>query len=137
MIKYQVLGLINFFEDKIKLIRADYIFIVALVLLISAHIVTNFIINYYQDVAKTVGATQEAVLIMENNPVARYFFTIAGLKNIFSYIIAPGVLSGLYWFLRHKYANQKEALEGYAISFFVIFLIDFSNDLSILLGVLA
>lgn len=119
-----------------KLIRADYIFIVALLLLFVAHGTTKFLIAHYEDAAKTVQVAEDVALMFEVNPVSRYMFGLESLKHLFSYAIAPGMLTGLYWFLRRRYWNQKEALEGYAVAFLTIMFIDALNDASMALGVL-
>jgi len=119
-----------------KLIRADWIMLGALLLLLTAHVTTNFLIKYYEDAAETVGIAKEVVIQLEANPVARWFFALVGFKYIFSYAVAPGFLAGYYWYLRHKYINQVYTLEGYSIAFFVITLLAATNDLSLLMGVL-
>lgn len=119
------------------LIRADYIFIAALLLIIGAHITTNFLIKYYEDAAKIVGIAEEVSLVMEANPIARFFYGIESVKSIYSFILAPGILTSLYYFIRRKYSKQVVVLEAYAIGFFMFGLLDFLNDFSLLLGVLA
>ena len=119
-----------------KLIRADYMMIIGFILLAGAHSTTNYLINSYQDVARTVGVAEEAVLLMEANPVARYFFGLEMGKHIFSFVLAPALLIGLYYNLRRKYAKDIVVLESYAIAFVALALIDALNDISILLGFL-
>ena len=120
-----------------KLLGADWIVIAAVILLVGTHATTNFLIKYYEDVAETVGVAEEVVLQMEANPVARWFFGIASFKLIYSYILAPGLLIGLWWFLRKKYYNDEIVLQSYAVALFAFFFLNFMNDFSILLGVLA
>lgn len=122
---------------KMKLIKSDYIMFAALILLVATHITTNFLIKYYEEAAQQVGIAEEVVMIMEQNPMARLFFNFVGIKAIYSYIIAPGLLIGLYYFIRRKYFYQAEALEAYAVSFFAFMFLNFMNDISIALGVLA
>ena len=117
-----------------KLIRADYIFIGALILLIGAHMTTNFLIWHLEDVAEKVGIAKEVVLQYEANPVAKFFLGLQGFKLIFSYVIAPGLLTGLYWFIRRQYAHQGVVIEAYAVSFFMFAMLDFLNDISIAMG---
>jgi len=120
-----------------KLIKADYIFLGSLFLLITAHVTTNFLIKYYEDAAVAVGIAEEVALQYEVNPIARWFFTFEDFAFLFSFAIAPGMLTGLYYLIRLKYYREPAALEAYAISFFVIMFMTASNDLSILFGVLA
>ena len=119
-----------------KLLFADWIFIAGLILLIGAHVTTNFLITYYSDAAKVVGVAEDAVLVMEANPIARWFFGIDSARHIFSYAIAPAMVTGMYWFLRRKYYNERPVLEAYAVGFLCLATMDFLNDASIALGVL-
>ena len=120
-----------------KLIRADYMVIIGLLMILVAHTTTNYLINSYQDVAETVGIAEEVVLIMEANPVARYFFNLEAAKQIYSYVLVPSLLIGFYYVLRRKYAHDIFVLEAYALAFMALALLDVSNDISILLGFLA
>ncbi len=120
-----------------KVLTADWIVIAACVLLVGTHMTTNFLIKYYGDVAKTMGIAEDRVLQMEANPVARWFFGIANLKVIYSYILAPGLLMGLYYYLRKRYYQDQIVLQSYAVALFSFFFLNFLNDISILLGVLA
>ena len=117
-----------------KLVRSDYIMIVALVLLIGAHMTTNYIVWSMETVAQKVQVAESVVLQYEVNPVAQYFFKFQGLKMIFSYVIAPGILAGLYYFIRKKYAKEWVAVEAYSIAFLVVCLMNFLNDISIAMG---
>ena len=55
-----------------KLIKADYIFLGSLLLLITAHVTTNFLIKYYEDAAVAVGIAKEVAIQYEANPVAKW-----------------------------------------------------------------
>ena len=118
------------------MIKADYIFIAALVMFIGAHITTNFLIKYYEDAAKTVGIAEEVAITMEANPIAKFIFRFEAFKYIYSYILVPGILTGLYWFIRNKYNQEIFAIEAYSIAFFMIGFLNFMNDLSLAIGVL-
>ena len=120
-----------------KLIRADYMVIIGLLMILVAHATTNYLINSYQDVATTVGIAEDVVLLMEVNPIARWFFSLDAFNQIYSYILVPTVLIGFYYVLRRKYANDIFVLEAYALAFMALALLDASNDVSILLGFLA
>lgn len=120
-----------------KLIRADYLVIIGFILLAGAHATTNYMINSYQDVAATVGIAEDVVLIMEANPVARWFFSFEMGKQMFSFVVAPALLIGLYYNLRRRYADNPIVLESYAIAFVALAFMDVLNDVSILLGFLA
>ena len=120
-----------------KLIRADYMIVIGLIMILGAHATTNYLINAYQDVAVTVGVVEEVVLLMEVNPIARWFFGMEAFKQIYSYILVPTLLIGFYYVLRRKYAKDIFVLEAYALAFMCLALLDVTNDISILLGFLA
>jgi len=120
-----------------KLIRADYMVMIGLLMILAAHATTNYLINSYQDVAATVGVAQDVVLMFEVNPVARWFFSMEAFKQIYSYILVPSLLIGFYYVLRRKYARDIFVLEAYALAFMALALLDVTNDVSILLGFLA
>ena len=119
-----------------KLLTADWIVIAAIVMLMGAHFATNFLLFYYSEAAKTMEVAQEAVLLMEANPVAKWFFGFEGLKLVYSFIIAPGMVLGLYYYLRKRYYNDQVVLQSYAVALFGMFSLNFLNDISIVLGVL-
>jgi len=93
-------------------------------------------ITYYQEETEKVGIASEIVLEMEANPVARFFLGFERFKAIYSYIIVPTILTGLYWVIKNKYRDSILAIEAYAISFFMLGFLNFLNDGSILLGIL-
>ena len=117
-----------------KLIRADYIMIAAVVLLIGVHMITNFTLSYYKDVARNVGVAESVVMEMETNPIARYFLGIERFKLIYSFILAPGVLVGFYWYMRRKYWEDKIKIEAFAVAFFMFMLLNILNDASLVIG---
>lgn len=123
-------------EDKrqMKLVKSDYIIIAALILLIGAHTTTNYIVWHMQEVAEKVQIAESVVLEYEANPIARYFMSLGQFKFIFSYIIAPGTLIGLYYYIRNKYSKDNVVIESYSIAFLMVCVMDFLNDLSIALG---
>ncbi len=119
-----------------KLIFPDYIFILTIVFFIGAHLTTNFLMGHYISEANKIGAAEDVVLQFEANPLTRYMLGLERFKWIYSYIFAPGVMSGMYWVLRRKYFNRRIVLESFAISFMMFGLLNFLNDISIALGVL-
>jgi len=119
-----------------KLIKADYIMLAAILLFLVAHITTNFLIKYYEDAAEAVGVAKSVALQYERNPIARWVFGLNDFKILFSFAIVPGMLTGLYWLIRHKHRGDVIAIEAYAISFLMIAIINVLNDVSIAVGVL-
>ena len=119
-----------------KLIFPDYIFILTIVFFIGAHLTTNFLMGHYISEAEKIGIAAEVVREFEVNPLTRYMLGFERFKFIWSYILVPGIMTGMYWGLRKKYFNQRIVLEAFAISFFMFGLLNFLNDAAIALGVL-
>lgn len=120
-----------------KLIRADYFMIVAFLMFSIAHGTTNYMINSLSDVAGSLGVNQEVVLSFEANPVARWAFGIENFRLIYSAVIMPGLLFGVYYFARKKHGmDQPFLLESLAFSIMIMGFMNALNDVSLLLGYL-
>lgn len=123
-----------------KLIRADYIFIFALLCFMVAHASTNFMITRLTEQAEEAGMVENArqlALTYEANPIAKWIFGLRNFKAIYSYVVVPSILTGLYWMIRRKYFQYYDILEAYAVSFFCFGFLNAMNDVSIMLGMLA
>ena len=119
-----------------KLIRADYIIIGAILMFMTAHAVTAILLQQYVSVAQNIGVAEDIVLQMERNPLARWVFSFEQMRFFWSFLIVPGVLAAFYWFARNKYRYDKILLESHAVFFLMIGSINAMNDISILIGVL-
>ena len=119
-----------------KLIRADYIIIGAILMFMTAHVVTAILLQQYVSVAQNIGVAEDIVLQMERNPLARWVFSFEQMRFFWSFLIVPGVLAAFYWFVRNKYRYDKILLESHAVFFLMIGSINAMNDASILIGVL-
>tara|TARA_Y100000310_G_C20639552_1_gene793112 strand:- start:1435 stop:1806 length:372 start_codon:yes stop_codon:yes gene_type:complete len=120
-----------------KLITPDYIAIVAFLLLVSAHITTNYLITAYGNIAEDIGVAEEVAIMFEANPIAKSFFRLEGLKKIYSVIIMPSIFFTVYYYHRRKHINNPEFLESVSILLLLLSFLNATNDLSILLGFLA
>ena len=119
-----------------KLLPSDYIVIAAVILLVGAHTTTMFLIKYYEDAAQQIGVAKEIAVQFERNPIAKWFFTIDALRSMYQFILAPGLLMGLYWYIRRRYYNNPDVLQSFAVALLTFFVLDFLHDVSLLLGVL-
>ena len=121
-----------------KLIKSDWIVIIGFLFFFSAHMTTNFLIKYYEDVAVTMGESKEVVQIMELNPIAKELFLFNNMRQIFQFVIMPVFFFGSYYYWRKKFLDKNiELLETIAMMVFMSGLINAMNDLSILIGILA
>jgi len=119
-----------------KLIFPDYLAIFSILLILVAHVSSNFIFSLHTTTAEKQVNIEKVVDTMETNPIARYFFRTQQLRFMFSFVIAPSLLAGMYYFLRKRYFDHPDILGAYAVAIFVVALMDASNDVSILLGIL-
>lgn len=119
-----------------KLIRADWMVIVAIVFFLGAHVTTNIIMGIRQDVASDIQASQKAVEIAEANPIAKLFINVRGVHYMFTYVLMPAMLLAFYWFVRNKYRYDEVMLELFGVFFLFSGFTDALNDISILIGMM-
>ncbi len=119
-----------------KLIVADYLVIVAFILFLCCHVATNYLIFHYKSVAEQVGIAENIAFAFEANPVARYMFGVEQFKVIYSYVLMPGLIAGVYYLQRRRYAKYPDSVTAFAIALVVVAFSNFLNDFSVLLGVL-
>lgn len=119
-----------------ELKRADYMIIAALLLFFVAHWTTNTIIGIRHDVATQMEYSEQAVILVEANPLAKLSITSKGVSHMFTWILLPAVLGSFYWFIRRKYSHDVAMLELFGILFLVAAFADATNDVSILIGML-
>ena len=121
---------------KLKLLRADWIIIIAFVMFIGTHICTNFLVFYHISAAEQIGESKRVVEAMEVNPIARYLYLFNDMRYIFQLIILPAFYFGSYYYLRKKYYKQVEILETVSVMVFMAAFINFTNDLAIVIALL-
>ena len=120
-----------------KLIRADWIVVSAILLYGITLFTTNFYINYKMELAEQINIEKEVVLIAEQNPLARYLLLFNNYKYIYMTIVIPSLVVGIYVYYRNKYlSSNPHLIEAIAIMLFIGYLYNVINDISILLGVL-
>lgn len=118
------------------MIRADYIILAALFLMIGSHSVTQYLIAKHTDPQNVIETGKAVMAVSEQNPIAAFLFQFNKVRLIYSMILAPGLFIGIYWYFRRKLFEKQEILEGYAAMCFVMFMINFFNDTSYLIGFL-
>ena len=119
-----------------RMIRADCIILVALFLMLGSHSITQYLIAKYTSNEQIIETGKAIIAAGEQNPIAALLLQFNKAKFLYSYVIAPSLLIGIYWFFRNKYGQNQEVLEGFAITTAMVFLINFFNDASYLMGFL-
>ena len=121
-----------------NLIKADYIIGIALILMLFTHGFTQYLIAKYTQTQEIVDAGKAVVALMEQNPLAAQFLHFRKFAYIYSSVIAPGFVLAVYYYMRNRYIEKDVIwLESFSVSVAAIFLINFFNDVSQLLGFLA
>ena len=96
------------------------------------HLVTNIVIMKISDIS---GSNYESVVeVFESNPVAKWVLLNQKLKNIFSFVILPSFLGGLYWVMRKR--THPVSLQFFSVFIFLVALFNVNNDIGVLLGLL-
>jgi len=118
-----------------KLILPDFLVVLAIILFLSCHLITNYVLNSYRTVAEMIGEAKEIAYAFEANPIAKFMFKINAFRLIYSYVIVPGLIAGFYYMIRKNTTIQSTTT--FALAIFVMALCNFLNDFSVLLGILA
>lgn len=119
-----------------KIIAADYIFAIGLVLMLTNYGLTSFIISQHTDTEKLKEEANNFIKRMEANPIASFIFQLEKWSFIVFGFFIPGVAVGLYWYIRTKYKDREEVVMMFSIITASIFLINFANDFGYTLGYL-
>ncbi|MCH8003907.1 MAG: hypothetical protein IH934_04735 [Nanoarchaeota archaeon] len=119
-----------------KLHSYDLIIIIAFLLMISNHAITQFLIAKHTTVNQTVEEAKALVEYVEANPIAVKILLLKKINFIYSVFFAPGMFLGFYYYIRTKYKDNKDILMMFAIMIVSIFFLNFANDLGYLLGFL-
>lgn len=120
-----------------KLISADYMVVLTIIFLLGAHLITAYLISSYSTAAEKAGVAKSAVMEYEANPIARFMFSTERFRLMYTYIMMPALVAGIYYYIRTKYFEQMDVVTSFAIIFMMVGLCNFLNDLTILLGHLA
>jgi len=120
-----------------KFIRADYIIIIAFLLMLGTHSITMYLIAKYTDPKDVIESGKAIVAVSEGNPFAAFFLQFEKLRLLYSLVFLPAVLFSLYYYIRQKYINRDVIIvELFAITAAMIALINFMNDAGYLAGYL-
>ena len=122
-------------KPKFLGLAADWLVLIAVLLVIGTHFTTNIILQKHYSVAERLNITQSAVNIMESSPAARWAFNLGNIGMIGSLLIAPAMLIGVYWLVRKT--SCIYTINFFAITIFFMFLFNALNDLSQYLGMFA
>ena len=121
-----------------KLIKADYIIGVAIILMLFTHSFTQYLITKYTEPQEVIDAGKAVIAMMEQNPLAAQFLHFRKFAYLYSSVIAPAFVLAVYYYMRKKYMEKDVILlESFSVSAATIFLINFFNDVSHLMGFLA
>ena len=120
-----------------KMLLPDWIVVFSVILLLTAHLTTNYIITLRMDLAKTLKVSEKAVKLAEANPIAKMFINVEGISYIFTYAIMPALIFSMYYYIRKRFSYDMVIVELYSIFFFVVAFLDAMNDLAVLLAHLA
>lgn len=120
------------------LIKADYILGIGIILMLSSHFMTQYLIAKYTKGNEVIEAGKAVIALMEANPVAALFLNFRKFSYIYSIVILPSFLMSVYYYIRKKYIDKDIfMIEAYSISIAGMFMINFFNDAANLLGFLA
>jgi len=111
---------------KLKLILPDYLMLIAIVLMLSCHFITHFLIAQQTTMAETIEQAEKVIDYVERNLVTAFLFKLGGLKYIYTEILVPGMLVGMYYFFRRKFGY--DGAMGFAMMACMVFLTNFIND---------
>mgnify|MGYP001614664816 CR=1 FL=1 len=120
-----------------KIIRADYIIGVAIILMLGTHGVTQYLIAKHSTITKTQKDMENFLQFVEGNPVAAWLLKFEKIRIIYSAVLAPALIFGMYYYHRRKYLEKDQHLvESFSVVAAMVFLINFFNDASYLFGFL-
>src|SRR3990167_7698551 len=120
------------------MIKADYIIVIAAVLMIMTDASTHFIAVSYSTAQEDAAKAQAIVKVIEQNPIAVKVFNLNKFKYFYSYFLAPSALFAFYYYLRRVWLNKNENFLTAMSVFFLAFTFqNFLNDFSYLLGLMA
>ena len=121
-----------------KLIKADYIMAVAIILMLGTHTITHYLIAKHTSIEDTQRSAKEITTLVEQNPIAAMILQFEKAKYVFSFVLFPAMVCGVYYYHRRKHKDtNQEYLESMAVIIFLSFLFNFFNDASYLMGFLA
>ena len=89
-----------------KLIRADYIIGVALLLMLGTHAITNYLVAKHTTTEITQKKVEAWINLSEANPFAAWILKFEKMRIIYSVVLAPALVFGIYYYYRKKYVEK-------------------------------
>lgn len=117
-----------------RLIPADYLVIVSVILLLGARMTTNYLIEDRKDIVRELKIDEKIAAQNEANPIARKIFNLGQIAYILWYVWTPALLFSVYYLIRRHYKNDVYVVNFYALLFLSIGILNFLNDFSILMA---
>lgn len=116
----------------------DWLVITSAILFIGCHLTTQFIAAKQADIIGNAEQAEALFNAMEAAPLFEAVHNIKVFNIIFTFLIVPSFILGTYVVIR-RYHNlaRPYVVENTALMFFFIATINFLNDFSYLLGMMA
>jgi len=120
-----------------KLIKADWLILIAFVLMLAIHFITQFLIVQNTPTEETRAEINALITYAEANPLAAYVLKFEKLRLIYSAFFVPAVFIASYYYIRQKFWHNQDLIMFFAIMVLTVMIMNFNNDLAALLGWLA
>ena len=121
-----------------KLKWIDWLVIISALLFVGAHLSTQFVAAKQADLIGDAEAAEALFIAIEAAPIFEAVQAMEGFKMIFTFLIVPSLVLSVYVLIRRRnYLARPYIVEQVALLFFFIALLNFLNDFSYLLGLLA
>ena len=118
-----------------KLIRADWLMIAAFVLMLATHSVTTFLVSTHTSSEEVAITAKQLTTLVEQNPIAAFALQFKKAQIVYSLVLSPALMWGLYYYMRKKYKDRDiVVVEMFAFTSVIMFLINFLNDATYLLA---
>jgi len=120
---------------KKEILKCDILIGITIILMLAVQFITVVVVTRQQE---TTGAEIEAVhQYYESNPIAEHILNLGRLARLFQVLVAPALIFSCYILFRKKVLIGKVDLHSFTffvLTLFVIFFLNFLNDLAVLLG---
>lgn len=120
------------------LVLDDILVGMSVLLFLTAHLSTQWIKGYLFQTSTTEAAAQRTFELVEANPVAELWLSMAGMAVVFSFVIMPAMILTTYIMIRQKFAKNHPWLRGQTAMFlFFVSFLNATNDVAFVAGVLS
>lgn len=123
-----------------KLMRSDYLVIASLAMIIVAHATTNYMITKLTTIEELSATLETIAEVFEAAPLTRIALQLEQTGMLIQFILIPAIIGGSYYGLRMKLRRDesyKYFFDTYAMTLFLVGVLNVSNDLSFLLAGIA